>query len=74
MLDETAGWDDLVIGLRPPTRGTKGRSASHLVFVGAARLVTASSEGWRLLLRPNNMHGCGLCGVVGSETKGLRVQ
>jgi hypothetical protein len=25
MLDETAGWDDLVIGLRPATRGTKGK-------------------------------------------------
>jgi hypothetical protein len=25
MLDEAAGWDDLVIGLRPATRGTKGK-------------------------------------------------
>jgi hypothetical protein len=25
MLDETAGWDDLVIGLRPATRGTKDK-------------------------------------------------
>jgi hypothetical protein len=25
MLDETAGWDDLVIGLRPTTHGTKGK-------------------------------------------------
>jgi hypothetical protein len=25
MLDETAGWDNLVIGLRPATRGTKGK-------------------------------------------------
>jgi hypothetical protein len=25
VLDETAGWDDLVIGLRPATRGTKGK-------------------------------------------------
>jgi hypothetical protein len=25
MLDETAGWDDLVIGLRPATGGTKGK-------------------------------------------------
>jgi hypothetical protein len=25
MLDEVAGWDDLVIGLRPATRGTKGK-------------------------------------------------
>jgi hypothetical protein len=25
MLDEAAGWDDLVIGLRPATRGMKGK-------------------------------------------------
>jgi hypothetical protein len=25
VLDETARWDDLVIGLRPATRGTKGK-------------------------------------------------
>jgi hypothetical protein len=25
MLDEAAGWDDLVIGLRPATRGRKGK-------------------------------------------------
>jgi hypothetical protein len=25
MLDEAAGWNDLVIGLRPATRGTKGK-------------------------------------------------
>jgi hypothetical protein len=31
----------------------KGKSASRLVFVGAARLAKASSEGWRLRLRPN---------------------
>jgi hypothetical protein len=53
MLDEAAGWDDLVMGLRPATRGTKGKSASRLVFVGAARLTKASSEGWHLRLRPN---------------------
>jgi hypothetical protein len=41
------------MGLRPATRGTKGKSASRLVFVGAARLAKASSEGWRLRLRPN---------------------
>jgi hypothetical protein len=29
-------------------------SASRLVSVGAARLAKASSEGWRLRLRPNN--------------------
>jgi hypothetical protein len=53
MLDEAAGWDDLVIGLRPATRETKGKSASRLVFVGTTRLAKASSEGWRLRLRPN---------------------
>jgi hypothetical protein len=45
MLDGAAGWDDLVTGLRPAMRGTNGKSASRLVFVGAARLVKASSEG-----------------------------
>jgi hypothetical protein len=53
MLDEAAGWDDLVTGLHPATRGTKDKSASRPVFVGAARLAKASSEGWRLRLRPN---------------------
>jgi hypothetical protein len=56
MLDEAARWDDLVTGIRPATRGTKGKSASRLVSVGAARLAKASSEGWRLRLRPNS--GC----------------
>jgi hypothetical protein len=55
MLDEAARWDDLVTGLRPATRGTKGKSASRLVSVGAARLARASSEGWRLRLRPNRV-------------------
>jgi hypothetical protein len=53
MLDEAAGTDDLVTGLRPTTRGTKGKSARRLASVGAARLAKASSEGWRLRLRPN---------------------
>jgi hypothetical protein len=53
MLDEASGTDDLVTGLRPATRGTKGKSASRLASVGAARLAKASSEGWRLCLRPN---------------------
>jgi hypothetical protein len=52
-LGETAGWDDLVIALRPATRETKGTSASRLVFVDATRLAKPSSEGWRLRLRPN---------------------
>ena len=56
MLDEAERWDDLVTGLRPATRGTKGKSASRLVSVGAARLAKASSEGWRLRLRPNSKH------------------
>jgi hypothetical protein len=38
---------------RHRTRGTKGKSASRLVSIGAARLAKASSEGWRLRLRPN---------------------
>jgi hypothetical protein len=37
MLDEVSRQDDLVTGLRPMTRGTKGKSASCLVSVGAAR-------------------------------------
>jgi hypothetical protein len=53
MLDKAAGTDDLVTGLRSATRGTKGKSASRLASVGAARLAKASSEGWRLRLRPN---------------------
>jgi hypothetical protein len=53
VLDEATRWGDLVTGLRPATRGTKGKSASRLVSVGAARLAKASSEGWHLRLRPN---------------------
>jgi hypothetical protein len=53
VLNEATRWDNLVTGLRPATRGTKGKSASRLVSVGAARLAKASSEGWRLRLRPN---------------------
>jgi hypothetical protein len=45
--------DGTISCLRPATRGTKGKSASRLVSVGAARLAKASSEGWRLRLRPN---------------------
>jgi hypothetical protein len=36
------------------TCGTKGESARCLVSVGAARTAKASSEGWRVRLRPNN--------------------
>jgi hypothetical protein len=56
MLDKAARQDDLVTGLRPATRGTKGKSVSRLVSVGAARLAKASSEGCRLRLRPNTIH------------------
>jgi hypothetical protein len=57
MLDEATGCDDLVTGLHLATRETKGKSASRLAFVGAARLAKASSEGWRLRLRPNRESG-----------------
>jgi hypothetical protein len=33
--------------------GAKGESARRLVSIGAARTTKASSEGWRLRLRPN---------------------
>jgi hypothetical protein len=33
--------------------GQRVKSASRLVSVGVARLAKASSEGWRLRLRPN---------------------
>jgi hypothetical protein len=33
--------------------GAKGESAHRLVSIGAARTTKASSEGWRLRLRPN---------------------
>jgi hypothetical protein len=56
MLDEATGWDDLITGLHPATRGTKGKSASRLVSVGAARLAKSSSKGWHLRLRPNSPH------------------
>jgi hypothetical protein len=53
MLDENARWDDLVTGLRPVTYGTKGEPARCLVSVDPAITAEASSEGWRLRLRPN---------------------
>jgi hypothetical protein len=61
MLDGPARQDDLVIGLRPATHGTKGKSDSRLVSVGAARLAKASSEGWRLHLRPNTYRTGPVC-------------
>jgi hypothetical protein len=39
------------------TWGAKGESASRLVSIGAARTAKASSEGWRLRLRPNSPQG-----------------
>jgi hypothetical protein len=54
MLDEAARWDDLVIGLRPMSYGAKGVLARCLVSVGPTTTAKASSEGWRLRLRPNN--------------------
>jgi hypothetical protein len=53
MLDEAAQWDDLVTGLRPMSYGAKGVPARCLVSVGPTTTTTASSEGWRLRLRPN---------------------
>jgi hypothetical protein len=54
MLDGVARRDDLVTGLRPVAYEAKGKSARCLVSVGAARTAKASSEGWRLRLRPNS--------------------
>jgi hypothetical protein len=49
-------WDDLVTGLRPMMCGTKGEPACCLFSVGPTITSKASSEGWRLRLRPNNVH------------------
>jgi hypothetical protein len=57
MLDEVARWDDFVTGLRPVTYGAKGESARCLVSVGPTITAKASSEGWRLRLRPNKWKG-----------------
>jgi hypothetical protein len=54
MLDEAARWNDLVVGLRPMSYGAKGVLARCLVSVGPATTAKASSEGWRLRLRPNS--------------------
>jgi hypothetical protein len=53
MLDEAARWDDLVAGLRLMSYGAKGVPARCLVSVGPTTAAKASSEGWRLRLRPN---------------------
>jgi hypothetical protein len=55
MLDEVARWDDLATGLRPMMYGAKGEPARCLVSVGPTITAKASSEGWRLRLRPNNL-------------------
>jgi hypothetical protein len=41
---------------RPRTYGTKGEPARCLVSVDPAITEKASSEGWRLRLRPNKEH------------------
>jgi hypothetical protein len=56
MLDEAARWDDLVTGLRPMSYGAKGVPARCLVSVGPTTTSKASSEGWRLRLRPNTVY------------------
>jgi hypothetical protein len=53
MLDEAARWDDLVAGLRLMSYRAKGVPARCLVSVGPTTSTKASSEGWRLRLRPN---------------------
>jgi hypothetical protein len=53
MLDEVARWDDLVAGLRPMTYETKGEPVRCLVSIGPTIPAKASSEGWRVRLRPN---------------------
>jgi hypothetical protein len=58
MLDEVARWDDLVTGLRPMTYGARGEPARCLVSVGPTTTAKASSEGWRLRLRPNTDNCC----------------
>jgi hypothetical protein len=55
MLDEVARWDDPVTGLRSMTYGTKGEPIRCLVSVGPTIAAKASSEGWRLRLRPNTL-------------------
>ena len=54
-LDEAALWDDAVAGLRLVPDRAKGVPA-RFVSVGPATTAKASSEGWRLCLRPNSGH------------------
>jgi hypothetical protein len=70
MLDEAARWDDLIAGLRLMSYGAKGVPARCLVSVGPTTAAKASSEGWRLCLRPN-----GAARIVGRyvpKTEGLQ--
>jgi hypothetical protein len=55
MLDEAARWGDLVAGLRLMSYGAKGVPARCLVSVRPTTATEASSEGWRLRLRPNTI-------------------
>jgi hypothetical protein len=52
-LDKAAPRDDVAAGLRLVPNGAKGVPA-HFVSVRPATAAKASSEGWRLCLRPNN--------------------
>jgi hypothetical protein len=56
VLDEAARWDDLVVGLRLMSYGAKGVPARCLVSVGPTTAAKASSEGWRICLRPNSFN------------------
>jgi hypothetical protein len=60
--DEAARWDDRVAGLRLVPYQAKGVPA-RFVSVGPATAAKASSEGWRLCLRPNivRVPGSGGC-------------
>jgi hypothetical protein len=55
VLDEAARWDDLVAGLRLMSYGAEGVPARCLVSVRPTTAAKASSEGWRLCLRPNRI-------------------
>jgi hypothetical protein len=59
-LDEAARWDDLVAGLRLMSCETKG-VPGRFISVGPTTTAKASSEGWRLCLRPNNPIGRSKC-------------
>jgi hypothetical protein len=53
-LDEAALWDDFVTGLRLVP--IKRRVSLPVLSVRPAAAAKTSSEGWRLCLRPNNIH------------------